>query len=313
MNQLFTSSDITVLGLGSMGAALAHSLVNTGLKVTVWNRTAARAEPLVRRGASFASSAAAAIAQSPLTVVCMLDTAAFDAVLQNDDVRAALSGKTLANLSTGTIDEARRIAAVVHRLNEKYLHGGILGYPRDIGAAGTLILYAGSREAFEGHSTTLRAMAGSQRFLSEDAGGAITVYFALCDYYFGSVTAYLEAAALSSTAGMDINEFHSIAKQLDPWLESGISDVSRRIATEKLSGEQASIDVHLAGLETIKSAFDDAGVSCYSVDAFIAYLMECQAAGLGHADIASIFGIMKKLPPQLAMPSQPAFAAKPCA
>ena len=43
-------SDVTVIGLGAMGAALARTLLNT-YQVTVWNRTAAKAEPLVEAGA----------------------------------------------------------------------------------------------------------------------------------------------------------------------------------------------------------------------------------------------------------------------
>jgi 3-hydroxyisobutyrate dehydrogenase-like beta-hydroxyacid dehydrogenase len=40
-------SDISTLGLGLMGSALARSLVNGGHSVTVWNRSPARMQPLV--------------------------------------------------------------------------------------------------------------------------------------------------------------------------------------------------------------------------------------------------------------------------
>ncbi|MBF3275522.1 NAD(P)-binding domain-containing protein, partial [Pseudomonas aeruginosa] len=40
------------LGLGGMGAAMATRLVQAGLEVTVWNRSAAACEPLVALGAA---------------------------------------------------------------------------------------------------------------------------------------------------------------------------------------------------------------------------------------------------------------------
>ena len=40
-------SDISTLGLGLMGSALARSLVKGGHDVTVWNRSPARMQPLV--------------------------------------------------------------------------------------------------------------------------------------------------------------------------------------------------------------------------------------------------------------------------
>lgn len=45
-------SDVTVIGLGQMGAVLAETLLKAGLSVTVWNRTPARAASVVRHGAA---------------------------------------------------------------------------------------------------------------------------------------------------------------------------------------------------------------------------------------------------------------------
>ena len=57
-------SEISVIGLGTMGAALARTLLQNGYRVTVWNRTSAKAEPLVRDGAVLAPSAASAVSAS---------------------------------------------------------------------------------------------------------------------------------------------------------------------------------------------------------------------------------------------------------
>ncbi|WP_344841650.1 NAD(P)-binding domain-containing protein [Nonomuraea dietziae] len=47
---------VTVLGLGSMGSALAGALLDKGVETTVWNRSAGRAAPLVARGAREAAT-----------------------------------------------------------------------------------------------------------------------------------------------------------------------------------------------------------------------------------------------------------------
>jgi phosphoglycerate dehydrogenase-like enzyme len=39
-------SEVSVIGLGAMGSALARALLHNGDRVTVWNRTSAKAEPL---------------------------------------------------------------------------------------------------------------------------------------------------------------------------------------------------------------------------------------------------------------------------
>lgn len=47
---------IAFLGLGHMGAAMARRLLAAGFPMTVWNRTAEKAEPLVAEGATLAAS-----------------------------------------------------------------------------------------------------------------------------------------------------------------------------------------------------------------------------------------------------------------
>jgi 3-hydroxyisobutyrate dehydrogenase-like beta-hydroxyacid dehydrogenase len=62
-----------------MGSALTSALLEAGYPVTVWNRTAAKAAPLVDAGASQADSVSDAIAASPTIITCInthTDTAA---------------------------------------------------------------------------------------------------------------------------------------------------------------------------------------------------------------------------------------------
>jgi 3-hydroxyisobutyrate dehydrogenase-like beta-hydroxyacid dehydrogenase len=63
--------DVSVIDLGAMGAALARMLLRDGHRVTVWNRTSAKATPLVRDGAILAESVALAVGASPLVIVCV--------------------------------------------------------------------------------------------------------------------------------------------------------------------------------------------------------------------------------------------------
>ena len=66
-------NEVSVIGLGVMGSALARALLRDGHRVTVWNRTSAKAEPLVRDGAVLAPSAASAVGASPIVSVCVED------------------------------------------------------------------------------------------------------------------------------------------------------------------------------------------------------------------------------------------------
>ena len=74
-------SEITVIGLGNMGSALARVLVENGRSVTVWNRSPEKAAPLLDQGAVLASHPAAAVAASPVIIMCVSNYAAAQQIL----------------------------------------------------------------------------------------------------------------------------------------------------------------------------------------------------------------------------------------
>ncbi len=97
-----------------------------------------------KAGVAYAATPAAAIVASPLTIMCVLDYAAADSILDGPGVSVALVGRTLVQLTNGSEDEVRRQLERVQGFGGHMLCGGIVGYPRHIGRSDTAILYAGS-------------------------------------------------------------------------------------------------------------------------------------------------------------------------
>ena len=64
---------VTVIGLGPMGRAMAGALLAAGHPVTVWNRTAARAEPVVAADAVLAPTPSDALRAGPLVILSLTD------------------------------------------------------------------------------------------------------------------------------------------------------------------------------------------------------------------------------------------------
>jgi len=77
--------DIGFIGLGAMGSAVATNLVNkSGHAVTVWNRTEAKAEPLVAAGAKLAKTPKEAGAGKSIVFSMLADDSALHAALSGD-------------------------------------------------------------------------------------------------------------------------------------------------------------------------------------------------------------------------------------
>ena len=150
-----TGEKVTVIGLGSMGGVIARALLAKGFRVTVWNRDISKAAPFAAQGASLAPDVAAAIAASPLLVICVSDYKVTRSILQTADA-AVLHGRTVVQLSTGTPKEAAEFDAWVQQQGGTSLNGDIMAWPRQIGTSEATITVAGASASFKQYEVVLQ-------------------------------------------------------------------------------------------------------------------------------------------------------------
>ena len=169
-------SRISVIGLGAMGAALAHTLLQNGYTVTVWNRNADRTRPLVEDGAVAVASAADAIAASPATITCIATHAATHDLLEEH--AAALRGRTIIELSTGGAEEAEKLAAMLQANGAEWLLGIINAYPSMIGDANTVLSIVGDPQVWARWEKAIKTLGGASSHFGTEAGMAAVVFAA---------------------------------------------------------------------------------------------------------------------------------------
>ncbi len=121
------------LGLGTMGSAMAANLARAGFAVTGWNRTPGRAPELADLGVTMADTAADAVADAGIAVICVSDTPDVEAVLFGGDGVAdgARPGTLVIDCSTiapsGSWDFAARLAERDLRMVDAPVSGGSEG------------------------------------------------------------------------------------------------------------------------------------------------------------------------------------------
>lgn len=224
-----SGSAVTVLGLGPMGRALAGAFVAAGVRTTVWNRTPGRDRELVERGATGAASAAEAVAASPLTVVCLVNYDATDAVLRQGDVTAALKGRTLVNLSADVPERARDTGRWADEHGIAYLDGAIMTPTPTIGTPHAVFLHSGPEELYQAHRPVLDVLGGTHTHLGADIGRAAAYDIALLDIFWTSMAGYVHALAVAGAEGIAPRELAPFAQGigaiLPPLFEEWAGDV----------------------------------------------------------------------------------------
>lgn len=196
---------IAMLGLGLMGAGMAHNLLNAGFPLTVYNRTPAKADPLTARGAQAASTPREAAAAAEIVLAMVGDDDASRAIWLGDDgaLAGARPGSVLVECSTLTPEWVRELAGLAAARGLGFLDSPVTG-SKDAAEAGKLSLFVGGdAAALERARPALEAVSQRISHLGPSGAGAM---MKLVNNLMSAVQtlALAEGLALAERAGLDM-------------------------------------------------------------------------------------------------------------
>ncbi len=245
---------VTVLGLGPMGRALASAFVAAGHPTTVWNRIPGKADELVAQGATAASTPAA----SELVVVCVIDYAASDSILEA--AADAISGRTLVNLTADSPDRARAAAGWAAEPGVDYLDGTILTLAVSIGTPAAVFLFSGPEALYEKPRATFASLGGSATYQGADHGRAAAYDVALLDFFWTSVSGLMHAFALARKEDIAARDLAQFARGILDLLPPIMDQLAGNVDDGVYPGEDSHIISVAAGIDHVIHAADDRGM-----------------------------------------------------
>src|SRR5579863_1629883 len=135
------------IGLGQMGAAMATNLLKAGHEVTVYNRNATKAAPLVALGAHQAGDVAEA-ARSEAVITMLADDNAVSDTVWGSGLLATLAADSIhVSMSTISVALSKRLADAHAQAGQRYLAAPVFGRPEAAAAAKLFIVPAGDPKA----------------------------------------------------------------------------------------------------------------------------------------------------------------------
>ncbi len=161
--------NVALLGLGSMGAALARSVAAAGHHLAVWSRTPRTPDDIGLgddRQVVVAGSPAEAVQAAELVVICVRDHTASRAIVEQIAAEAATA--VLVNLSTATPAEAVASAEHARALGLRYVTGAVMVPTPMVGTADCFVLYAGAPDDLRAADPVLTALGGTADVVGDD-------------------------------------------------------------------------------------------------------------------------------------------------
>jgi 3-hydroxyisobutyrate dehydrogenase-like beta-hydroxyacid dehydrogenase len=292
-NIMTTTTAVTVLGLGNMGSAIAKTLVARGYRTTVWNRTASKNAPLVDAGATAAATAAEAVTASPLVVVCLLDSTAVDEVLASVD--AAVAGKVLVNLTSGSPAQARANERWAGERGADYLDGKIMGDPPYVGTPNIMFPFSGSPTAFGAHEPMLRQL-GTVAYHGEDAGAAAVEFMAQVAVGYEFLIGFLHTLRLVQAEGVDVAGFaERVAGSLAGYPPL-LTSFGKAVKSGEYGPDLGSLDVQAALMDDMISHRESLGVETVRMREVKELMDRRIADGHGDQGFSSLFELLAHRP-----------------
>ncbi|MEV5886234.1 NAD(P)-binding domain-containing protein [Streptomyces sp. NPDC052020] len=287
-----TKQSVTVIGLGPMGQAMAGAFLDRGYDVTVWNRTASRADALVARGAVLAPNVEEALAANELVILSLTDYDAMYAALE--PAAAALAGRILVNLSSDTPEKARAASRWAAERGAVQLTGGVTVPPSGIGQAESSTFYSGPRQVFDQHRPALEVITGRTDYRGEDPGLAALMYQIGMVMFWTSMLSYWQAIALADANGLTAADILPHAVETAHSLPGFFSFYAERVDVGRHVGDVDRLAMGMASVEHVLHTNADAGVDTTLPAAVVELFRRGMDAGHAADSFSTLVELMKK-------------------
>lgn len=284
--------NIGMLGIGRMGRAIGERLLDQGHRLTVWNRSPGKTEPLVTRGARAAATPAELVGASELVLSLLTDASAIATVYDGPGgaLSGHASGKLFVEMSTVRPETEIALARRVRECGAALIEcpvGGTVGPARD----GKLLGLVGGDPADVARARpVLEQMCRRVEHVGPIGAGAsmkLAINLPLLVYW----EALAEALTIARSAGLDpvrLMDIMADTSGAPSILKLRGSAIASALAGTNLGPAHFNIDTIRKDLRTMIEEARAQGASLPAAQATLAAFDAASAAGLGDRDGAEL-------------------------
>jgi 3-hydroxyisobutyrate dehydrogenase-like beta-hydroxyacid dehydrogenase len=215
---------VGLIGLGLMGKPMGMNLLKAGFPLTVWNRTASRADELIAAGAKLAPSPRELAANCEFVISMVSDPAALEEVLwgHSGAMPGFPRGGIYVDSSTVSPTLARKVASACEEREVRFLDAPVTG--GDWGAKkGELVFMVGGDAATLSKAEPVLRVLGKKWFHLGPNGAGQTIKLAMNLILALQVDALAEALALVTAAGLQGEKLVEVMQS--SMARSGVLDI----------------------------------------------------------------------------------------
>ncbi len=194
--------NVAVIGIGTMGAGIARSLLRAGIEVTVWNRHTEKARPLEEDGATVAETSADAVQDADVVITILFDEDAVSAIA-DEFLPAMKSGAVWMQAATVGPAGMRRLAALAAPAGVIVVDTPMVGTKKPAEEGKLVVLASGDSDILDRLDPVFDAIGGKTVIVGDEVGKASALKLA-CNAWVASLTAATaQSIAICQSLGVD--------------------------------------------------------------------------------------------------------------
>ncbi len=199
------SLEVGFIGLGAMGLPIAANIAAAGFPLTVWNRTASKAQPLAAKGARVAASPREVARAGGVVITMLADDAALESVVLGEAGIARQIAPGGIHLSMSTVAPAtiRKLAGVHRAAGSVLVAAPVFGRPDAAAAKRLWVCISGPAEAKEKIRPILDAIGQRNFDFGETAEAAAVAKISGNFLIAAAIEAMGEAFTMAEKSGLD--------------------------------------------------------------------------------------------------------------
>lgn len=284
---------ITFIGLGKMGSAIAHRLLQANFDLTVYNRTPEKMQAFVELGAKAATSPRQAVAGADIVLTCLLNDSALMEVVTGAEGFLPALRKNQIHIGTSTILPATsKTLTQLHQQNGSiYIAANVLGVPKAAARGELTSLVAGDSNYIDKCTAIFNAYSNKIIQVGNEAYQANVMKICINYLLVSTIEALSEIYTFAEKSALDLNIvntfFHTVFAH--PAFKLYVDKIKQRNFDEvnfDLNGGYKDINLFL---QSFAEAGTVPGIASVIKNKFITAL----AYDMGQQDWSAIYEIIR--------------------
>ena len=280
-----TGLTVAVLGTGTMGAAMARSLLRSGFRVTVWNRSPEKTRHLVESGAHAAADPFAAVRDADVVLTMLFDAQAVLRVA-TEFLPAMREGAIWMQSATIGAEGMRAVATAASGYPISVVDAPVLGTKNPAEHGALTVLASGERRAVAALQPVFDAIGSKSITVGTHLGEASDLKL-VCNAWVGSLTAgTAQSVALARAFGLEPSIFlDAIAGSAS---DSPYAHLKGAVILEGTRAPQFALDGLLKDLRLAQATAGPTTTTPY-LDSLEHLYAVASEAGHGNEDVAWVY------------------------